>query len=61
MLHGGENNLQITVVNCLFNALIAQGPSAVLASVEDTPGGGLLPAGLAGPVRLEVWNFDEDR
>jgi len=56
LLHEGTNTLQITVVNCLFNALIAQGPSAVLGPAEDLPEGGLLPAGLIGPVRLEVIN-----
>ena len=58
LLHEGENTLQITVVNDLFNALIAQGPSAVLDPVEDIPEGGLLPAGLIGPVWLEAANSD---
>lgn len=56
LLHEGENTLQITVVNALFNALSAQGPNAVFAPEEDIPEGGLLPAGLIGPVRLEAIN-----
>jgi hypothetical protein len=58
LLHEGENTLQITVVNDLFNALFAQGPSAVLDREEDKPENGLLPAGLIGPVRLEEMNSD---
>ena len=56
LLHNGENTLQITVVNDLFNALTALGPSAVLDREEDKPENGLLPAGLIGPVRLEEMN-----
>jgi hypothetical protein len=58
LLHDGENTLQITVVNALFNALSAQGPSAVFAPEEDKPEYGLLPSGLIGPVRLEEMKAD---
>ena len=61
LLHEGENTLQITVVNDLFNALVALGPSAVLDREEDKPENGLLPAGLIGPVRLEEMNSDGSR
>ncbi len=58
LLHTGENTLRITVVNALFNALSAQGPSAVFGPAEDKPENGLLPSGLIGPVRLEEKTFD---
>jgi hypothetical protein len=58
LLHEGENTLQITVVNDLYNALAALGPSAVLDREEDKPENGFLPAGLIGPVRLEEMKAD---
>ena len=61
LLQDGENTLQITVVNALFNALSAQGSSAVFAADEDMPENGLLPSGLIGPVRIEEMNSDGSR
>jgi len=58
LLHPGENTLQITVVNTLFNAISAQGPSANYYEEETNTANGLLPSGLIGPVRLEEMNFD---
>lgn len=53
LLHDGENTLQITVVNALFNALSAHGLSANYYPEETNTANGLLPSGLVGPVRLE--------
>jgi hypothetical protein len=53
LLHAGENTLEITVVNTLFNALSAQGQSANYFPEETNTANGLLPSGLIGPVRLE--------
>ena len=53
LLQPGENTLQITVVNALFNALSARGPSANYSPEETNTANGLLPSGLIGPVRLE--------
>lgn len=53
LLHAGENTLQVTVVNALYNALSARGPSANYAREETNTATGLLPSGLIGPVRLE--------
>ena len=58
LLHAGENTLQITVVNSLFNALSARGPSANYAREETNTANGLLPSGLIGPVRLEETSAD---
>jgi hypothetical protein len=53
LLHVGENTLQVTVVNALFNALSAQGRSANYFPEATNTTNGLLPSGLIGPVRLE--------
>ena len=53
LLHAGENTLQITVVNALFNALSANGRSANYYPEQTDTANGLLPSGLIGPVRLE--------
>ncbi|HVC90788.1 MAG TPA: hypothetical protein VND66_09235, partial [Acidobacteriaceae bacterium] len=53
LLQPGENTLRITVVNTLFNALSARGPSANYSPEETNTANGLLPSGLIGPVRLE--------
>lgn len=53
LLHAGENTLQITIVNALFNALSAQGRSADYFPEQTDTANGLLPSGLIGPVRLE--------
>lgn len=53
LLHAGENTLQITVVNALFNSLSAQGRSADYYPEQTDTANGLLPSGLIGPVRLE--------
>jgi hypothetical protein len=52
-LHAGENTLQITVVNALFNALSANGRSANYDPEQTNTANGLFPSGLIGPVRLE--------
>lgn len=53
LVHAGDNTVQITVVNELYNALSAQGrTSNYLPEVTNTANG-LLPSGLIGPVRLE--------
>ena len=53
LLHAGENTLQVTVVNSLFNALSAGGSSANYSREGTDTVNGLLPSGLIGPVRLE--------
>lgn len=58
LLHDGENTLQITVVNALFNALSARGLSTNYYPEETNTANGLLPSGLIGPVRLEEMNSD---
>jgi hypothetical protein len=58
LLHAGENTLQITVTNDLFNALSANGPSANFLPEQTDTANGLLPAGLIGPVRLEQIDSD---
>jgi len=58
LLQPGENTLQITVVNTLFNALSAQGKSANYLPETTNTENGLLPSGLIGPVRLEELHSD---
>ena len=58
LLQSGENTLQITVVNTLFNAVSAQGRSAIYIPEETNTENGLLRSGLIGPVRLEEMNPD---
>lgn len=58
LLHAGENTLEITVVNALFNALSAQGRSVNYFPEETNTANGLLPSGLVGPVRLEEIKSD---
>ncbi|MDW5267072.1 MULTISPECIES: glycosyl hydrolase [Acidobacteriaceae] len=58
LLHAGENTLEITVVNALFNALSAKGVSANYLPEETNTANGLLPSGLVGPVRLEEMKSD---
>ena len=58
LLQDGENTLQITVVNALFNALTAQGPTAYFLPEETNTENGLLPSGLIGPVQLEEMKPD---
>jgi alpha-L-rhamnosidase len=58
LLHDGENTLQVTVVNALYNALSANGPSANYAPEQTDTENGLLPSGLIGPVRLEKIDSD---
>jgi alpha-L-rhamnosidase len=53
LLHAGENTLQVTVVNGLFNALSAEGLSQNYRPESTGTANGLLPSGLIGPVRLE--------
>ena len=53
LLHVGENTLQITVVNTLFNALSAQGLSKNYRPEITNTANGLMSSGLIGPVRLE--------
>lgn len=52
LVHAGENTLQITVVNTLYNALSAQGPSDVYTPQTTHTPDGLMPSGLIGPVVL---------
>ena len=59
LLHSGENTVQITVTNALFNALSANGPSANYLPEQTDTSNGLLPAGLIGPVRLEQIDSDK--
>jgi hypothetical protein len=53
LVHAGNNTLQITVVNELYNALSAQGRSSNYLPEVTNTANGLLPSGLIGPVRLE--------
>lgn len=53
LLHAGENTLKVTVVNALFNALAANGPSLNYRPESTGTPNGLMPSGLLGPVRLE--------
>lgn len=59
LLHVGENTLQITVVNTLFNALAAQGLSKNYRPEITNTANGLMPSGLIGPVRLEETQAQE--
>jgi hypothetical protein len=59
LLHSGENMVQITVTNALFNALSANGPSANYLPEQTDTSNGLLSAGLIGPVRLEQIDSDK--
>ena len=52
-VHPGENTLQVTVVNTLYNALSAGGRSAVYHPETTNTANGRMPSGLIGPVRLE--------
>ena len=53
LLHAGGNTLKITVVNTLYNALSANGPSDNFSHEAVETANGLMPSGLIGPVRLE--------
>ncbi|MGH9615301.1 MAG: glycosyl hydrolase [Acidobacteriaceae bacterium] len=53
LLHEGENTLQVTVVNTLYNALSARGPNRNFVPGPTDTANGLMPSGLMGPVRLE--------
>ncbi len=55
LVHAGVNTLQVTVVNTLFNALSARGPSENFSHATIGTANGLMPSGLIGPVRLEEW------
>ena len=52
LIHVGENTLQVTVVNALFNALAANGPSANYSPEPTHNSNGRLPSGLIGPVQF---------
>ncbi len=54
LIHPGENSLQVTVTNALFNALSANGRSANYYPEQTGFANGLLPSGLVGPVQLET-------
>ena len=56
LLHPGENTLQITVVNTLYNALSAKGENLNYSSETTNTPNGLMPSGLVGPVRLEGYS-----
>jgi hypothetical protein len=53
LLRVGENTLQVTVVNTLFNALSAQEPTLNYHHETTNTTNNLMPSGLIGPVRLE--------
>ncbi len=53
LIHAGENTLQITVVNTLYNALSARGASANFDVETTNTANELMASGLIGPVRLE--------
>lgn len=52
LVHAGENNLQVTVINTLFNALSAKGSTLNYSPERAYSQSGLLPSGLIGPVVL---------
>ena len=53
LLHSGENTLQITVINTLYNALSAKGENLNYSPESTNTPNGRMPSGLIGPVRLE--------
>lgn len=53
LTHAGANELEVTVTNALFNAMVQRSPRTFGAGRSFTPSG-LMPAGLIGPVQLEV-------
>ncbi len=50
----GENQLQVTVTNTLFNSMALREPRPFHAGPVDNPSG-LMSGGLIGPVRLEIF------
>jgi hypothetical protein len=54
LLHEGENTLQVTVTNAIYNAISANGRSADYYPEQTDYSNGLLPSGLVGPVQLEA-------
>lgn len=56
LLRSGENTVQITVVNTLFNALSAKGDDLNFSSESTNTANGLMPSGLIGPVRLQAYS-----
>jgi hypothetical protein len=53
LVHEGSNELEVTVTNALFNAMVQRTPRPFGAGHTLTPSG-LMPAGLIGPVELRV-------
>ncbi len=53
LVHAGENTLEVTVTNALYNSMILRTPRKFGAGATMTPSG-LLPAGLIGPVEMDV-------
>lgn len=52
LLHLGDNTIQITVVNTLYNALSAKGEDLNYSPETTNTPNGLMSSGLIGPVRL---------
>lgn len=53
LLHTGENTLEVTVTNTLYNAMVQRKNRPFNPGVIGTPSG-LVPSGLIGPVQLEM-------
>lgn len=56
LLHSGNNVLQITVVNTLFNGLSAKGDNLNYSSERTNAPNELMSSGLIGPVRIEAYS-----
>jgi hypothetical protein len=52
-LREGDNALEVTVTNALYNCMALREPRPFRAGGTDTPSG-LMPAGLIGPVQLRI-------
>ena len=52
-LHAGENVLEVTVTNTLFNSMVLREPRPFRPGVTENPSG-LMSGGLIGPVQIEI-------
>lgn len=53
LVHEGENLLEVTVTNALFNCMVLREPRTFLAGPTENPSG-LMSSGLIGPVQVRV-------
>jgi alpha-L-rhamnosidase/Glycosyl hydrolases family 2, sugar binding domain len=52
-VHEGENLLEVTVTNALFNCMVLREPRTFLAGPTENPSG-LMSSGLIGPVQVKI-------